>query len=108
MAGSLTQPDISRDDGLKYLFFEMVPYFLGHLMGEVVADVEHGEKNPFDLQSRIERLFDQTDRLEQLSQAFQGGVFALEGNEDGMGCCQRVDGQKPEGGGAIDEDVVII
>src|SRR4030042_1378683 len=34
----------------------MVPYFLGHLMGEVVADVEHGEKNPFDLQSLNPRL----------------------------------------------------
>ena len=95
MTGGLAQSNISWDDGVKHLLFEMAPDFLGHLMGEVVADVEHGEKNPFDLQPRIEGLFDQTDRLEQLSQAFEGIVFALQRNEDGMGGRQRVDGQKP-------------
>ena len=92
----------------EYLVFEVTFHFIGHLVGEVVPAVEHGEQNSFDLQLRIEGLFNQADRFEKLAQPFHGIVFALERDDDGVGRRQGVDGQKAQRGRAVDEDIVVV
>lgn len=99
MAGSFAQSNVSRYDRLKHLIFEVVFHFLGHLAREVVSAVEHGEQDSFDLQFWIEGLFDQADRFEKLAQTFHSIIFALERDDDGMGCRQRIDCQQAQGRG---------
>src|SRR4030042_6474964 len=98
IAGSFAQSNISRDDCPEYLFFKVFSHFLGDLVSEIISAVEHGEKNSLDLQSWIQGLFDQANRLEKLPQSFQGVILALKRDDHGMGCRQRVNGQQPEGG----------
>ena len=44
--------------------------------------------------------------LQQLAQAFQGVVLALDRNQDLFCCDEGVDGQQAEARRAVDEDVV--
>ena len=108
MAGSFAQSNVARNDRLEHLIFEVAPHFMDHLVGEVVSAVKHGEEDPLDLQFWIEGLFDQADRFEKLSQPFHGIVFALERNKHRMGRGQGIDGEQAEGGGTIDEDIIVI
>ena len=85
MAGGFTQSNISSDDRLKHLIFEVAFHLIGYLVGEVVSAVEHGKQDSLDLQFWIEGLFYQADRFEKLSQPFHGIIFALERDDDGVG-----------------------
>ena len=96
MTGSFAQSDVSWDDRLKDLIFKVAFHFLGHLVGKIVPAVEHGEEDSFDLQSWVEAVFNQADRLEKLAQSFQGIVFTLEWDDHGVGCRQGVDGQQAQ------------
>ena len=106
MAGSLAQPDVSRDNRFEYLILEVISQLQSDLMGKVVPAVKHGEQNPFNLQSGIKRLFDQMDRLEELAQPFHGIVLALQRDKHGMGRRQGIDGEQAERRGTINEDEI--
>ena len=86
MAGGFAQSNVARDDRPEHFVFEMTFHLAGHLMGEVISAVKHGEEDPLDLQSWIEGPFDQANRYEKLPQPFHGIVFALERDEHRMGC----------------------
>ena len=88
MAGSFTQSNIPGDNGPEHLVFEVFLHFLGDLMRKIIPAIEHGEENSLDLQFWVEGLLDQAYRFEKLAQPFQGIVFALEGNNDGVSRCQ--------------------
>jgi hypothetical protein len=49
MARGFAQSNVSGDNRLKNLIFEVAPHLLGHLVGEVVSAVEHGEQDSFEL-----------------------------------------------------------
>ena len=86
MAGGFAQTDTAGDDRIENLVFEMAPHLMGHLMGEVVPAVEHGQKDSLDLQLWIEGLFNQADCFEKLAQSFHGVIFALERDDHRVGC----------------------
>src|SRR3972149_3439258 len=89
IAGSFAEPNISRNDRPEDLFSKVCSHFLGDLMSEVIPAIEHGEENSFNLQFWIQGLLNQSYRLEELPQSFQGIVFALKRNDHGMGRCSR-------------------
>ena len=67
----------------------------------------HRQQDRGQPQFGVEVLLDQLDIAQQLGESLQGVVLALNGNEDLTGSDERVDGEKPEGRRAVDEDVVL-
>jgi hypothetical protein len=63
------------------MFFNLVH----HLRAQVGAGVVHGEHRPLDGQARVEPALHQRNGVHQLGQPFQGVVFALDGDEHGIG-----------------------
>jgi len=49
-------------------------------------------------------MLDALDHFENFGEAFEGEVFALERDEDGIGGGERVGHEDAEGGRAVDED----
>ena len=62
---------------------------------------------PLMRKAGIQVISNEIERAEQLGQSFQGVVLTLERDQDGVGGGERVDRQQPEGGWAIDQDVVV-
>ena len=50
MARAFAQFDVPRYDRLEYLVRKMLLHLLGHLVAEVVAGVEHGQRDALDVQ----------------------------------------------------------
>ena len=53
-------------------------------------------------------MLDQADRLEELAEPFEGEELRLDRNHDRVGCSQRIDGDESEGGGAVNDYIVVI
>ena len=71
-----------------------------------VRGVVHRQHRALDLESRVEVVGDEADRGQQLTEALEREVLALDRDERRVGRRQRVDRQQPERGRAIDQDVV--
>ena len=77
------------------------------LGGEVGAGVVHRQDDPLDREIRVQVVADEIDGRDELAQALEGVVLALDRDEDGVGGGERVHGQEPERGRAVEEDVVV-
>ena len=84
----------------------MLPDFAGDLLGQFGAPVVHGQQDRRDLEIGIEVTADEVDVAEELTEAFECVVLALDRDEDLDGRDERVDGEQPERRRAVDEDVV--
>ena len=76
-----------------------------HLVVESVAHV-HRQQEAFDFECGVEGRFDLADRIEQFGKAFEGKVFALDGDQHRVGGRKDVDRGVSQRGGTVDEDVV--
>ena len=56
----------------------------------------------------IERGADATDRGDEIGEAFERQVFAVQRNQHGVGGDERVERQQAQGGRAVDEHVVVL
>ena len=106
--GRFGQADAARDDGPEDLVAEELAEVGGHLAGEVGAVVVHGEEDAFDRAGDVEGVADPVDGIHEFGDALEGEELALDGNEDGIGGDQGVEGEEVEGGRAIDEDEVVV
>ena len=106
MARGLGDADVAGDGGVEHLGFEIAADVGADLFGEVVALIGHGEDDAFQLQLRVEALFDHVDGAHELGNAFQGEELGLEGDEDGICRDQAVQGEQAEAGRAVDEDEI--
>ena len=80
-AGSLGQPNISRYGGFKYVRAKMTPNVLLDLIGKIQSFVEHGQEHALDPETGIELILNPFQGPKELCEAFEGKVFALDGNE---------------------------
>ena len=78
-----------------------------HLHGEVQPPVVHIDQHAHQLERRIVQLFDLPDGLRELRKPLQRIVFAQQRHDDAVRRGQRVDGQQPERGRAVDGDDVV-
>ena len=106
MAGSFGEADITGNTGLVEQFSKVSLELTGDPLGEVGAVVIHGEGNAFDEKAGIQGLADSFDGVEEFTDAFEGEVFSLHGDEDGIGCDQGVEGEQIEGGRAVEDQNV--
>src|SRR3954471_4794729 len=104
----LGQPDGPRHDRATDLVAEVPLHFLNDLVRELRTGVVHDEHDRTELQRLIEVLLDQCDVPQQLAQALERVVLALDRYEDLGGRRQAVHGQQAERRGAVDEDVVVL
>ena len=104
--GRLREADIARDDGAKHLVAEVRDELRAHLVGEVVAGVEHGAQHALDRELRIGGHADLFHGGEQRRQPLERVILALHGNEHAVGRDQRVDGEHVERRRTVDEDDV--
>ncbi len=105
MAWSFCQSYVTRDEGLKHLVPEEPLQVIPNLVGEICPLIVHGQKYPFDRQSRIVGATDSHERVEELGNAFQSKILALDGDENGVGSDERVEGEEIEGWGAVEDDI---
>ncbi|KEO96598.1 hypothetical protein EH32_10240 [Erythrobacter litoralis] len=103
MARRLGKPDIARNHRLENQLAQTFADILGHLVGQAIAPIEHGESDTDDVEPRVKALLNPFDRLEQLAEPFQREKFALERNEQRIGGAQRVQRQQAERRRAVDE-----
>ena len=106
--GRFGQADAAGDDGPEDLVLEEFPQVGGHLAGEVGPVIVHGEENAFDGEGVLEGLANAVDGVHEFGDAFQGEELALDGDEDGIGGDQGVEGEQVEGGRAIDQDELVV
>src|ERR671921_828382 len=62
-AGRFAQPYVPGYDGVEDLLSEEGPHFLGHLMGQVRAGIEHRKEHPSDLETGVQLLSYHPDAL---------------------------------------------
>ena len=86
----------------------MALHLVVNLVGQTQTAVVHGEQKALDLELGVELALDNLYRVEQLADAFQGKVFALNRNDDAVGCCQRVDCDESQRWRAVDKDEIIL
>ena len=78
------------------------------MAGQTQAGVIHGDEEAFDSQLRIEACLHNAHCVEELAKTFEGEVFALDRDDDRVGCGKSVDRNKAERGTAVDYDKVVV
>jgi hypothetical protein len=82
---------------------------LAHLALDVAAQararVVHRQEHPRDRQPRVELALDELERVEQAGEALEREVLGLHRDDHAVGGDQRVDGQRPERGRAVEQRV---
>ena len=91
MARCLRQADVAGHNRVKHRRSEAGAHILGHRGREVVALVEHGQRNAEDRKLRIEGDADPLDRLQQLAQALERKELALQRHQQMARRDQRID-----------------
>ena len=107
VAGRFGQTDVAGNHRGVDLAGEVALDLFRHLEGQIGAAVEHGQQHPLDGQLGVESPLDQPHCGQQVAEALQGVVLALHRDQQGAGGAQGVDGEHLQGGGAVDEDIVV-
>ena len=86
MTGSFGKADIAGNDGLEYVALEEFPQIGGNLASEIRPVIEHRQENTFDLKRMPEGVPDPVNRIHQLRDALESEEFALNWDQNGVGC----------------------
>ena len=109
VAGGFAEADGAGDDGLENDFLEMVADFLDHGGVQVGAGVVHGHDETGEGEVGVSAGgADALHHVHKEGEAFEGVVFALDGDEEFVGGGQGVGHPDTEGGRAIEEGVVVL
>jgi len=104
VAGCFTQAYVPGDVGVIEKRTKVVGDFLFYLGGEPCARVIHGEEKSLDGEVGVGDLLDAFDGVDEAAEPLESEVFALEGDENGMGGHEGVDGEYAQGRWTIKED----
>jgi hypothetical protein len=107
-AGGLGKSYAAGDECFENLVSEEFPEVGGDLAGEVGPVIEHGEEYAFDAEVVLEGIADAVDGVHEFGDALEGEELALDGNEDGIGGDECVEGEKVEGRRAVYEDEPVL
>ena len=88
MAGSLSNTDRSRDDGVVKLCWKVGGNLFNHLAREISATIVHGHDNALKGELRVgSGLSDLFDHLDNFGKPFQAEPLTLKRNKDFI--CRR-------------------
>jgi hypothetical protein len=107
-ARGLREPDVPGHDGLEDLRAEVLACVGRDLLGEVEPVVVHREEHTVDGQSGVDAPLDQVDGVEELRDALERVVLALERDQQGVGGRHHVERDQAERRRAVDEHEVVV
>ena len=107
VTGGLGQTYIARYDTFKYLGSEEAAQILRDLLRKRGAVVVHRKEDAFDSERRIDRTAKAHESIKELGYALERQIFALNRNEYGIGCSERVESKKVEGRRAVEKNECI-
>src|SRR5882762_9844508 len=90
MAWSFGQAYISGNYRFKNLSPKEASQIRRHLSGQRGPFIIHCENDTFDCKFRVQRPSDSHQRVKKLRHSLKSKVFALDGNEYGIGRCQGI------------------
>jgi hypothetical protein len=93
VAWRLGKADIPRDNALKDLRTEETAKIRRNLLGECRPVVIHREKNAFDFEGRVDGPAKAHERVEELRNALDRQVLALNRDEERVGGGERIQSQ---------------
>src|SRR5688500_5908053 len=105
--GRFRQAHAPRHRGAEDLLLEVLTDLARDLLREVHALVHHRQQDTGDVEAGIERTLDAAQRGDELRDAFEREVLALEGYQHRVGGGERVDREQPQAWRAVDEYVVV-
>ena len=91
--GRLREANISRYDRTKHAAIKMLYQLHRHFIRKIVARIEHRSQDSEHFETRIHRVANLFDRIEQRAQSFERVILALHGNQHAICRSQRVNGQ---------------
>ncbi len=103
----LGQAHVARHGRVVDLAVEVRAHLAGHLLGQVLARVDHAQHDAVDRQAGVQRLGHQADRALQVRQALERVVLALHRHQHRVGGGERVQGQQAQRRRRVDDDVVV-
>ena len=106
--GRFGQADAARDDGAEDLVRKNSRRSAATWRVRLVRSSYMVSRMPSICEGVVEGFADPVDGIHELGDAFQGEELALDGDEDGIGGDEGVEGEEIEGGGAIDQDEVVV
>ena len=77
------------------------------LIGQTQAAVVHGQQETFNLQLLVELTLNNFDGAQQLTDTFQGEVFALHWDDHRIGCRECIYRDEPQGRATVDKDEIV-
>ena len=107
VAGCFRKADIARDRRFEDEPAKTGTDIIGHLIGEAVTPIEHGQGHADDSELGIEALLHPLDRRQQLAEAFERKEFALQRHQERIGRSERIQREQSERRRAIDEADVV-
>ena len=107
VARRLGDPHRPRHGRAQHQVPEVGPHLVGHLGGEPGPRVVHGQQDRRHVQLRVEVRPDEIDVAQQLAEALQRVVLALDRDEHFRRGDQRVDGEQAQRRRAVDQHVVV-
>ena len=96
VAWGFAQFDVALYDGVEHQFLEVAFHFIVNLVGLAQARVVHRQQETFDFECRVQFRLDNLDGVQQFADTFQCKVFRLYGDNHGVGCGERVDGNQSQ------------
>src|SRR6266545_8100293 len=96
------------DPGLEHELAEVLLEDLDRLAGVQRTAIEHRRQDAHDRDVRVQVLADHRQRVLELDEPAQREVLALDRDDHMVGRDESVDGQQPERGWSVDEDVVVL
>ncbi len=103
-ARRLAHADVAGDDGLEHQLGEVLADLGLDVLGQTGPAVVHRQQHPRNRQPRVELTLHQRQGVQQAGEPFQGEVLGLDGDDHPVGSHERVDGQRPERGRAVQQD----
>ena len=104
MAGRLGNAHRARHGRAEDELAEVPTHLVRDVRREPGPAVDHRQDHAADREPRVQPRADELDRADQLRQPLERVVLGLHRDEHAVRGRQRVDGQRAEGGRAVDED----
>ena len=106
VAGRFGEAHVARDHRAVDLVLEELAHVARHLLAEVRALVVHRQQHAFDVERRVERRAHAPHRRDEIGEAFEREVLAVQRNQDAIGGDERVQRQQAERRRRVDDDEV--
>ena len=106
VARRFAEAHVARDDGVEHLLLEELAHVARDLLPQVRPLVVHRQQHALDVEGRVEHGAHAPERADEIGEALEREVLAVQRNQHRVGGDERVEREQAERRRAVDEDVV--